>query len=320
MKKIYILTLLFAVGFSCPAFSQSFLDKALKKVDKTLNAADELLNGKPAKTQETQSSDAKSAAQTTPSQQTEGQATPKWTSWHKDNLKGRVKTITEIRLWDGEKTTSTWKYTDFGMVEGFKGDDGEVNCDYREINGVWYLAHRNIMPAQRDYPSLEWDGKVYSEADLRAWYPDESGNMPGTETAPQEDVVYTRMDGGRVIKADISRKGADMVPSFYVYDASGNLVFEYMEKMNTQPVREIKYDAQGRKIYEKESGGVVREYHYNDNGDVVYRKTSNTFGEDEDSEDRYTYVYDSIGNWTEKEWKSDGETVATYKRTIEYYK
>lgn len=305
MKKTLILSILFALGLSSPVCSQSFLKKALKKVDQVLDATDELVNGK--------------SATATNTQQIDVQTAQKWTSWYKDNLKGRVKTVTEVRLWDGEKTTSIWKYTSFGMVEEFSGDDGVVNCDYREINGVWYLAHRNITPVQREYPYLEWEGKVYSESDLRAWYPDKSGNMPGTEAAPREDIVYTRMDGGRVLKADITRKGSQTVPSFFVYDESGNLVFEYMENMDSKPIREIRYDTQGRKIYERDPSDMVYEFKYNDHSDIVYRKTSNTFGEDEDSESTFEYRYDDRGNWIEKVWVSGEETIATYKRTIEYY-
>lgn len=178
-------------------------------------------------------------------------------------------------------------------------------------------THISVRLAAREYAMIEWEGRQYTSSDVRTLYNDEAGHSH--DNGVEDKIKYTYLDGMKVIRADFERVDRQMVPSFFVYDESGNLMFEYMESMDSQPIREIRYDTNGRKIYEKDPSGAVYEYRYNDHGDIVYRKTSNTFGEDEDSESTFEYSYDDRGNWIGKIWRSGGETVATYKRTIEYY-
>lgn len=250
------------------------------------------------------------------------ESTKNVTSWVKDNLQGRVEAITEVRLWDGIKTTSTYTYNQYGMITEFRSDDGEITFAYEDINGVLHLTNRIIVPAQREYPYIEWEGKGYMQKDARSWFTDNQGNPGGRETSLDEEIIYTRINNGRTIKAETKRNdGIHIVPTFFVYDSSGKLTAEYSDNMEGEPTRIIRYDNQDRKTYEKETSGIVREYKYNDNNDIIYRKTTQTFGHDEDSEDIFTYRYDAQGNWVNKEWKNiDGQTIATYTRTIVYYK
>lgn len=310
MKKELILSILFALGFSSPVCSQSFLKDALKKVDKVLETTESILNGK-------EKEDIKQADN---APQESSAKTKFITSLSKTNLKGAVKNIIEVSLWDGIESQSTYRYNFEGMIEEYTCEDGVVSCAYSKIDGIPYLANLSVRLSDRDYAVIEWEGRQYMTADVRYFFNNEEGHLV-EERGIEEKIKYTYLNGGRIVRADSERKGVEIVPSFFIYNESGKLIAEYSEKMEGEPVCEIRYDEGNRKVYEKEPDGVVREYRYNDNGEVVYRKTSNTFGHDEDSEDWYTYAYDIYGNWTEKIWRDgDNRVVCIYNRKIEYYK
>jgi len=317
MKHIFILSIVLSFSVSVPSFSQSFLEKALKKVDKAAENAESFLKSK--KESDSSKKKADGVTETEQSKQTPVQSKQYVTSWKKNNIKGQVKTITEVQLWDGVESKSTYTYNPDGMIEEYTCEDGVVGCAYSKINGIPFLASLSVKLSTREYASIEWDGRQYMSHDVRTFYNDDQGRL-SLERGIEETVKYTYLNGGKVVRADIERTGAEVVPSLYVYDKSGNLTAEYFEKIEGEPVRLIRYDDKNRKVYEKGGGGLINEYKYNDNNDVIYRKTTGTYGEDEDSEYSFTYRYDTKGNWVEKNWKSsDGQTICVYKRTIEYY-
>ncbi|GAB0481695.1 hypothetical protein KML24007_04410 [Alistipes indistinctus] len=306
-----------------PAFSQSFLDRALKKVDKTLDAADKFLNGEKDKTQEQTTATQQSQSQ--PQQEQVATENPT-TDLAKANLRGKVKSVAETELWDEVERKSFYEYNPVGMIERYETEDGVMECSYTDLNGKDYIVSRKITLSGREYASLTWNGETYMDDIFQQYYDHdgirsmrESIMYPKIKGIPEDVIIYSYLDGGKVVKADKTSDRGQFVPSFYVYDEKGRLVAEYSEDMDGVPVRELKYDANGRMVYEKDPSGVVSQYAYNDNGDMSLRKITNTFEEDEDSESMFTYRYDSQGNWIEKTWISNGETVCTYKRTIEYY-
>ena len=317
MKKIMIVIALCCMYACTPVSAQSFLGKALKKVDQVAGAAEKLLQGgkdeeKPSTLEETQSISQVQQEGNTAEYQPN-------TDLAKTNLNGQVKKITEVRLWDGIKSVSTYEYNPHGMIEQYISEDGTMKCQYKEINGMAKLANREIKLSNREYASVEWDGKQYVTHDIREFHNDDEGRLATEKSADGEIVRYTYTDGGKVVRADKTHKGSEFTPSFFVYNDNGNLMAEHMGQISKSPAKEYRYDSDGRKVYEKRDDGVIYEYKYNKQGDVSHRKISNTFGHDEDTEDSFEYRYDNQGNWIEKIWKNSGETVCTYERTMEYY-
>jgi YD repeat-containing protein len=306
-----------------PAFSQSFFEKALKKVDKTLESADKLLNGE---------SD-KNKVQTTATPQSQVKqsqtATENFsTDLEKTFLRGKVKTIVQQEIWsDGDTPRiSTYSYNADGMIERYETEDGVMECSYTMIDGQLRIVDRKITLSDREYASMRWTDVVYMNDIFQRYLDYEKGHSkretimyPKIKGIPEETIRYTYLDGGKIVRADKTGDTGVFVPSFYIYNDNGHLVAEYSENMESSPVRELKYDAQGRKIYEKAASGEVYQYTYNENGDPTSCKITNTYGEDEDSETKFSYRYDTQGNWIEKNCESNGEESYSYKRTIEYY-
>lgn len=321
MKRIIILSVFLSSMLASPAFSQSFLDRALKKVDKTLDAADKFLNGENDKTQ-----GQTIATQQSQPQQEHAAAENITTDLTKANLRGKVKSIAETELWDEVERKSFYEYNPAGMIDRYATDDGVMECSYTTMHDKTYIVSRKITLSEKEYANLIWDGVTYMD-DIFQQYYDHDGTRsmresimyPKIKGIPEDVIRYSYLDGVKVVKADKTSDRGQFVPTFYVYDSRGRLIAEYSENMDGSPDRELKYDAAGRRIYEKDPSGIVNEYAYNDNGDISQRKTTNTFGHDEDSQSAFTYRYDSQGNWIEKTWKSGDDVICTSKRAIEYY-
>lgn len=323
MKRIIILSAIISTMWMQPAFSQSFFEKALKKVDKTLESADKLLNGESDKNKEQTTATLQSQAKQSQT------ATENFTTdLTKAFLTGKVKTIVQQEIWsDGETPRiSTYSYNTDGMIERYETEDGVMECSYTMIDGQLRIVDRKITLSDREYASMRWESVVYMNNIFQRYLDYEKGHSkretimyPRIKGIPEETIRYTYLDSGEIVRADKTGDTGQFVPAFYVYDNKGRLVAEYMENMDGAPVRELKYDAQGRKIYEKTADGKVHQYTYNEKDDPSSHKITNTYGDDEDSESAFTYCYDHHGNWIEKNCTSAGETVCTYKRTIEYY-
>lgn len=319
MRKTATIALACFLCTASPASAQSFLNKAIKTVEKTVDTADKLLKGKSNKAKKT-SADTKDRKTDTQQAQTGSQFDSsdarRKTDLAKANLKGQVKATIELQLWSGVESRSTYTYNPKGMLEEYTSEDGVVRCKYDA--GI-LLAHREVELAKRDYAVINWDGEQYMEYDGRGFEYDSNGRLI-REGTPYETITYTYLKGGNVVRANIDRERSNAITLLYLYDVRGNLLQVYWDEVAERNLRqEFRYDSQGRKVYEKHPSGVVYEYKYNDKDDVKYRKTTETYGHDEDSEDTFDYRYDEYGNWIEKTWKSNGKVVCTYTRTIMYY-
>lgn len=309
-RHLFFITLL--SGSVMTATGQSFLNKALNKVNQAAGKVSKSIDqGISAVTGEKPAS-APESLQTSASavEHQEGSISVKVkTDLEKNNLKGRVKAITEKT----GTVTTTSTYNAGGMLLKLqRSGEGSVECRYNEAGLIW---QRKITVNGGEYATINFDGESYHSED-RSYFYDDAWRLV-SNAAGDEGVSYEYNDKGQLVEKLIGIPDESSTTMIYTYYPNGNLQAEHMNEISEYPRRAFKYDDKNRIIRERSADGIEYKYQYNDNNDVVKAEFINFDGEN--TTYIYIYKYDARNNWIERIWKQGGEIIEKTTRIIEYY-
>lgn len=328
IKIVTILSVALIISASIPAMGQSFLEKALKKVEKGLDKISEGLQPS-----QKQNSDSRQSATSKSSEMPQVNLAGFPTDLALNNVKGHVMKIVET--YDQAKLVKTWEYSDdlskdYGMLLRMKCEDnyggadsysGEVTC-LHDMHGL--IIGRNIEVEKY----FDYNGTTYTAPEYRKYrYVFRTDDSVPTRVEVEEEsesktsLEYTYDDKWRLVRTGLRRWGNDdpHIIMIYIYDADGRVIEKHMDMYSEYPHEKFAYDEQGR-ITMHETPSDVQEFTYNDHGDVTEKKIRDKVGDEQQNIETYTYIYDKSNNWTQRiSWSPDGAKNETVDRVITYY-
>lgn len=241
--------------------------------------------------------------------------------WQYNYLKGKVKTTVTTRYNKNNKADRTEKqyFDNAGTLLSVISETITDELWFTTIERYEYDAKGNL--AYRT--STDYDRKRNERNDdstIWVFKYDDKGNRIGTEAGDlgwkdtydeKGNLVQSLSMRNGIIdgKITITRNGNTSEEK--IFDAAGEYQSSEFAKYNAQKnyTERSTYDADGKLI-------TRRTYTYNKNNDLVSLVTTGITGSDTLT---YTYVYDSMQNWTSKTQIKDGVKQSTEKRDIEYY-
>jgi hypothetical protein len=276
---------------------------------------------------------------------------PFHTDYKVDNLKGKVKSITETNYVAVDK---------FGNIE--KGE--EINWVSKKYNTKGYTIEINQIPSEEDADNLDW---LYEDEDT------EYKNTGANRTV--DTYIYKYNNKGKITEFDHIIDGTMTYKYIYKYDdmerlttclsynaKDSSLIAKFIYQYNNGKCTEMKYLAILNLLYEKKiydnKYKLLEKYEYNEYGNIVaqsfyeydnkgtlvktlvydsyeilktkalynsYEDISEIefYGEDHENQKGHCIYkkYDAKGNWLERityEGMADIATAVT-ERKIEYY-
>jgi len=209
------------------------------------------------------------------------------------------KTIEETR--NTAFSVSAWEASAFGFGVPMGGivttiydkSDNPIELQIHTADG------QRITRIVRSY---DGDGRLKEERTL-----EKNLSFLMLERMPPEQRAQLGPDGIQALSEHLNKLGIRPDGATYEYDSQGRMKKKIERNMIVEQTTEILYNEHGDKARERET------------------YTDNTAGPEHlphlpsDSDTRWTYQYDSYGNWTEKiETRDDGSSFTT-RRTITYY-
>ena len=240
--------------------------------------------------------------------------------WKKNNLKGRVKKIVNVRYFEGGPEQEIEEFNEQGFL----------------VRSIYTVASKNkIDSTLYEYDStlntkiVRWT-KVDGQRTKSYYDYDRNGNLE-TEECDAVRKTYTYDDSNRLVENKVYINGSlyDKTTSEYKSDGSmfsittngktGLKTVETTKKDSVEfrthfddkgAVRDtdlFKMDKAGHLLYWKnEEKGAIRytNYYYNDFKDQIM-EVSFESGKNSTDTTVYTYTYDKTGNWIQKKGKCD---------------
>lgn len=216
-------------------------------------------------------------------------AQEKENDWTKEGLKGKVKSVSEVKYTiKGSNIEGNSKTIEYYNLKGYRTEEYWINIKYGNSEKTTYIYDtKNNIIELNNYDSKRKQDKR---------------------------IIYSYDDKGNMIQETLYRGGVINYTS--IYNDKGKEV----ECKN--------YDEEGQltdiciSIYD-EKGDFVEGKQYDANGKFIgdFKKVHLDTGISILSGLKYTYRYDEIGNWIEKTYYSKNEKpYYIIKREIEYYK
>jgi hypothetical protein len=279
--------------------------------------------------------------------------------WERENLKGRVKTLTEMRTFDTDTTRKSrlnkpvvYEFNPYGNFVSLK----RYTVDKNMADSTVYFYDSNYRLSQKlTYGKKRWlrdsvnysyfeDGSkveyfhsyMNSPAEGTSMHTyDSNGNLirrvfrhiDTTNTKGNDDVAIVNQydKNGWLIKTIESRKGSVVFNvTTYRYDKDGNKKesFQYDNEKSKKPYWSYKYNKVGlftEFMYHLNNGS----NHYLKRVFNVYNDQIEQIGLDANrkvtSKSTVEYEYDSQHNWTKEMWYHGSEIESIRVRTIEYF-
>ena len=318
------------------SYSQSFLkkiEKGLDKVNNELDKANKALNPEKEKTAEPQKTEPQKANTVEPQKEVQKEAVKPVvketraeislnetvkikTDWEKQNLKGKIQTIVEKDKWGKDIYTKTMEYNGYGMLVSSNNRGDRVICTY-EGN---VLVKRQIIPAKEE-DGVMFEDEYYQKATTQTFKYNGQGLL-SEMLAENYKTVYTHNSKNQLIKSlkTANNKTENYSPYLYVYNDKEFLTAIHMGEISEYPWQAFKYDTKGRIVFHQDASGMHYAYKLNENGDIIEKEATQTFGEEDDSIERYSYEYDASKNWIKRTVKNQqGRVIYTTERTITYF-
>ncbi|HLP53173.1 MAG TPA: hypothetical protein VK154_19930 [Chitinophagales bacterium] len=263
-------------------------------------------------------------------------ASDKNDSYKRENLKGKVKSVTrtDYTRWtkngvsgDSLSWTSTYKTTYNLEGKPIENSSYNKNGGSRNSDTIPYDLNGNRLHTLRGFKN----GK-YSQKIIYAY------NALGDKTQEKEYNIDDSLVGYTLYKYNESRNCIESRRLDKNDNIRGITIFEYDSAGNNTVERSLikwdsslnkkttyRYNTEGlvieRKIYyAKDSLHLTYISTYNKNGDKIDSRAYDGLGKSvKQFSQTYYYVYDKIRNWKKQTTKSDGRVVHICTRKIEYY-
>jgi hypothetical protein len=254
---------------------------------------------------------------------------------------------------DGEMQQVSYNYDETGTLRSITNDRNSDRTEFREANGV-KMSIKTFDPKALRIVRIgfdSWEGVVFGMGVPKGGSAittyDERGNPIELRILTADGQIFRqvvrkydasgRLEEEKTLQQNDDWLFLDRMPPEKIAaltpEQAQAIAQELKEAMRGKLPSGIryKYDAQGR-VIEKRERNMFEEHtttiDYNDHGDIerkreTFADNSNIPGNQppEDRYIRYSYQYDSFGNWTEKvvtyDSRSDSSTLTT-RRTITY--
>jgi hypothetical protein len=260
--------------------------------------------------------------------------------WKSENLKGKVKvcktysqdSTTHLKQFDTHTQYFDWKgrlIDEYKLSSYGKDKYNITHCNFVDDSEVeifkenhspsenrsfkyFYDNQRRII-RNTEYIALTKETFIYLYTYQGRCRSERIGYRETTDSKPYNTWTYTCDSNGRIVKEEawytwvfeydsrgnlarhLCPEDGSVFNHSYTYD-SNNVLVESIEKHNLLDyIKTEKYDKQGNIVL------------YNFQSDEV-----SSFKE-------YKYIYDSVGNWIQKQEFKEGKLISTFKRTYTYY-
>jgi hypothetical protein len=240
--------------------------------------------------------------------------------WKKNNLKGRVKKIINVRYFESGPEQEIEEFNEQGFL----------------VRSIYSVASKNkVDPTFYEYDTtgntkiVTWT-KVDGVRTKSYYDYDENGNLV-TEECDAVRKTYSFDDSNRLVEDKVYINGSLYDKTISKYKQDGSMVSvttdgrtgrktvetskndsvefrtHFDDKGGVEYTDLFKYDKAGNLLYGKSEGKdrmFYTSYYYNDHNDVIMEVK---FDSKKNSSDTtvYTYTYDKTGNWIEKKGKCD---------------
>ncbi len=234
----------------------------------------------------------------------------KKTDWEKDNLKGKVKSYTNIAYEAIEKNGKVQKgkrredeLDNFLVKYGNKGNIVERNYYYYDGSLSWKYTYKYDSKVNRIEENwCNFAGKLYYKYTFKY---DSRGN--------------------EIEKNEYDSDGSLSSKFTYKYDSKGNEIEKNTYNSDGKLIRKYtyKYGSKGNKIecniYTSDGSLIGEEtYKYDSKGNEIECKGYDLY-QKYTYKNKYEYEYDKHGNWTKQIFYADDKPAEIVERKYEYY-
>ncbi len=253
------------------------------------------------------------------------------TDWKKDQLKGKVKSLTHLENYRYKKEG---KFTEWGILynKKYEFDNTGRYTGYTELTPAGALSYKikYAYNAKEKKATVSYFDKDEKPTIKKIWSYTNSGQLAQIqeytkENKPDWRYVYTyNTNGNRVLMESYKPDSTLYSKTSYSFDAKGNETGYLLQTPGyANSGRSYVYDDKGNKTGETWLNGKNETdfrfvYKYDANGNMTEQQK---YRQDKLSDTTtWKYEYDSKGNWIKRtQYTSDGVEFDIAERKIEYY-
>lgn len=253
------------------------------------------------------------------------------TDWKKDQLKGKVKSITHLENYRYQKDG---KYTEWGILynKKYTFDNTGRYTEYTELTSTGALSYKikYAYNAKEKKATVSYFDKDEKPTIKKIWSYTNSGQLAQIQEYNKENradwrYVYTYNNNGNRVLMESYRPDSTLYSkTTYSFDAKGNETGYLLQTPGyANSGRSYIYDDKGNRTEETWLNGKNEaDFRFVNKYDAYGNMTEQQKYRQGKLSDTTTwkYEYDSKGNWTKRtQYSSDGVEFDIAERKIEYY-